>query len=302
MKKMYGVNTPLSCPMTKDGEVDYEGLKNLCNFLVEKGIHGLYPNGSTGEMIYLTLEERKKILEVTVETVHGRANVFAMVGANNTRDTIELAQHAEKVGADGIGVVTPFYFKLDEQELIQFFVDVATSVSPDFPVYLYGIPQLAVNDITPAVAEKIVKKCPNVVGVKYSYPDMIRMLQFLDVNDGNFSVLTGPEDLFYALLASGGDGVISGSSNVIPEHFVAIYDAFKAGDYSLAAKLQAKTNRVLAVLNGPNHMSHYKVGMRHRGIIENAKMRRPLREITPEEEQQLLSGLEAVAYLDPTVL
>lgn len=114
MKKMYGVNTPLSCPMTADGEVDYEGLRNLCNFLVEKGIHGLYPNGSTGEMIYLTLEERKKILEVTVETVRGRTNVFAMVGANNTQDTIELAQHAEKVGADGIGVVTPFYFKLDK--------------------------------------------------------------------------------------------------------------------------------------------------------------------------------------------
>lgn len=301
MKKMYGVNTPLSCPMTKDGEVDYEGLRNLCNFLVEKGIHGLYPNGSTGEMIYLTLEERKKILEVTVETVAGRANVFSMVGANNTRDTIELAQHAEKVGADGIGVVTPFYFKLDEAELIQFFVDVASSVSPDFPVYLYGIPQLAVNDITPAVAEKIVAKCPNVVGVKYSYPDMIRMLQFMEVNNRTFSVLTGPEDLFYALLASGGDGVISGSSNVIPEHFVAIYDAFKAGNYKLAAELQAKTNRVLAVLNGPNHMSRYKVGMRTRGLITDATMRRPLREITETEEQALLSGLEAVGYLDPTV-
>jgi len=301
MKKMYGVNTPLSCPMTKDGEVDYEGLRKLCNFLVEKGIHGLYPNGSTGEMIYLTLEERKKILEVTVETVAGRANVFSMVGANNTRDTIELAQHAEKVGADGIGVVTPFYFKLDEAELIQFFVDVASSVSPDFPVYLYGIPQLAVNDITPAVAEKIVAKCPNVVGVKYSYPDMIRMLQFMEVNNRTFSVLTGPEDLFYALLASGGDGVISGSSNVIPEHFVAIYDAFKAGNYKLAAELQAKTNRVLAVLNGPNHMSRYKVGMRTRGLITDATMRRPLREITETEEQALLSGLEAVGYLDPTV-
>ena len=240
MKKMYGVNTPLSCPMTKDGEIDYAGLTNLCNFLVEKGIHGLYPNGSTGEMCYLTLEERKKILECTVAAVQGRANVFAMVGANTTKDTIELAQHAEKAGADGIGVVTPYYFKLSDAELIQFFVDVASSVSPDFPVYLYGIPQLAVNDITPAMAEAIVKKCPNVVGVKYSYPDMIKMLKFMEVNNGNFSVLTGPEDLFFAILASGGDGVISGSSNVIPEYFVAIYDAFRAGDYKLAAKLQAK--------------------------------------------------------------
>jgi len=123
----------------------------------------------------------------------------------------------------------------------------------------------------------------------------------MEVNNRTFSVLTGPEDLFYALLASGGDGVISGSSNVIPEHFVAIYDAFKAGNYTLAAELQAKTNRVLAVLNGPNHMSRYKVGMRTRGLITDATMRRPLREITEAEEQALLSGLEAVGYLDPTV-
>ena len=302
MKKMYGVNTPLSCPMTKTGEVDYEGLKNLCNFLVEHGIHGLYPNGSTGEMCYLTLEERKKILEVTVETVAGRSNVFAMVGANTTRDTIELAQHAEKVGADGIGVVTPYYFKLSDAELIQYFVDVAKSVSPDFPVYLYGIPQLAVNDVTPAMAEAIVKQCPNVVGVKYSYPDMIKMLKFMDVNNGNFSVLTGPEDLFYAILASGGDGVISGSSNVMPEYFVAIYDAFKAGNYELAAKLQAKTNRILAILNAPGHMSRYKVGMRYRGIIEDATMRRPLQEITAEEEKTMLAALEAMDFLDPSTV
>lgn len=301
MKKMYGVNTPLSCPMKKDGEVDYDGLKKLCDFLVEKGVHGLYPNGSTGEMCYLTLDERKKITECTVEAVDGRINVFAMVGANTTRDTIELALHAEKSGADGIGIVTPYYFKLDETELIDYYTSVASSVSDDFPVYLYAIPQLAVNDISPAMAETIAAKCPNVVGVKYSYPDMIKMLKFMEVKNGSFSVLTGPEDLFYAILASGGDGVISGSSNVIPEHFVAIYDAVQAGNYQLAAQLQAKTNRILSVLNGPNHMSRYKVGMRHRGLIADATMRRPLREITPEEEQKLLAGLEAADYQNPNL-
>lgn len=300
MKKMYGVNTPLSCPMTKDGEVDYESLKRLCNYLIEKGIHGLYPNGSTGEMAYLTIEERKKVLECVIETNQGRVQVFSMVGANTTRDTIELAQHAEHVGADGIGVVTPYYFKLDEEELFQYFVDVASSVSKDFSVYLYGIPQLAVNDITVGLAERIAAACPNVVGIKYSYPDMPRLLKFMDVRGGDFSVLAGPDDLFYALIASGGDGTISGNSNVIPEHYVAIYDAYKAGNYELAARIQAKVNRMIPYISGPNNMSRYKVGLKHRGIIADAAMRRPCREITEAEEKEYLAAIEALDYTDPT--
>ena len=299
---MYGVNTPISCPMTKEGEVDYASLKNLCNYLIEKGVHGLYPNGSTGEMCYLTLEERKKVLECVLEANQGRVQVFSMVGALTTKDTIELAQHAERVGADGIGVVTPYYFKLDDEELLQYYVDVSSSVSKDFSIYLYGIPQLAVNDITPELAERIAQKCPNVVGIKYSYPDMPRLLKFMDVRGGDFSVLAGPDDLFYALLASGGDGTISGNSNVIPEHYVAIYDAYKAGNYELAAKIQAKVNRLIAYISGPNNMSRYKVGLKHRGIIAEAAMRRPLREITPEEEKEYLDAIEAMDYLDPTKL
>ena len=300
MKKMYGVNVPISTPMLENGEVDYKGLESLCEYLIEKGIHGLYPNGSTGEMCYLTLDERKKVLETVIATAKGRVNVFSMVGANTTRDTIELAKHAEAAGADGIGVVTPYYFKLDQEELLNYFADVAGSVSPDFPVYLYGIPQLAVNDITVALAQRIAEKCPNVVGIKYSFPDMPRLLDFMEVKDHTFSVLTGPDELFHCLMAAGGDGVISGNANVIPEHYVAVYDAWQKGDYALAGKIQAKINRMQKFISGPNHMSRYKVGLKHRGIISCAAMRRPLREITPEEEAAYLATIEAMDYTDPT--
>ena len=148
MKTMKGVNVPISCPMTPDQQVDYKSLESLCEYLIDKGVHGLYPNGSTGEMCYLTLEERKKVLETCLKVANGRVQVFSMVGALTTKDTIELAQHAERVGADGIGVVTPYYFKLDQKELEEYFVRVAQSVSDDFSVYLYGIPQLAVNDLS----------------------------------------------------------------------------------------------------------------------------------------------------------
>ncbi len=98
MKKFYGVVTPLSTPMCADENVDYDSLESLCHFLIEKGINGLYPNGTTGEVIYLTADERKKILEHVVKAAAGRAVVFSMVGAATTAETIELAQHAEKGG------------------------------------------------------------------------------------------------------------------------------------------------------------------------------------------------------------
>ncbi len=300
MKRMYGVNTPISCPMTENGKVDYDSLKSLCNFLIEKGVDGLYPNGSTGEMSYLTLEERKRILECVLETNNGRKQVFSMVGAQTTKDTIELARHAEAAGADGIGVVTPSYFKLDEEELLSYYQDISASVSEDFSIYLYGIPQLAVNDITPELAERIAQSCPNVAGIKYSYPDMPRLLQFLNVRGGDFSVLAGPDDLFFSLLASGGDGTISGNSNVIPEHFVAIYQAFQTGDYDKARRLQAKTNRLITYISGPNNMSRYKIGLKERGVIKCSAVRKPLRDLTPEEEHNYLEQIKSMDYLDIT--
>lgn len=298
MKKMYGVNTPISCPMKDNGEIDYESLTCLCNYLIEKGVHGLYPNGSTGEMCYLTKEERKKVLECVLKTAKGRVQVFSMVGALTTKDTIELAQHAEQVGADGIGVVTPYYFKLDDQELLQYYMDISSSVSQDFSIYLYGIPQLAGNDITPELAEKIAEQCTNVVGIKYSYPDMPRLLQFMNVKKGNFSVLAGPDDLFFATLASGGDGTISGNSNVIPELYVAIYEAFQKGDYEKGRKLQAKVNKLIAYISGPNNMARYKACLKHRGVIQCQRVRRPLRELTEMEEKDLIEKIEALDYLN----
>lgn len=302
MKKMVGVNTPVSTPMLEDQQIDYESLKSLCKYLIEKGMDGLYPNGSTGEMAYLTTEERKRVLECCVEVSNGRVSVFSMVGAPTTRETIELIRHAHACGADGVGVVTPYYFKLDADELVGHFTAVARSVPEDFPIYLYGIPQLAVNDITPALAQRIAKKAPNVIGIKYSYPDMPRLMKFLNVNDGAFSVLAGPDDLFFVHMCAGGDGVISGNSNVIPEHYAAIYRAFKAGDYELGRKLQKKVNLLIDHISGPNNMARYKACLKHRGVIRSAAMRSPLRMLTEQEEKELLSAIEALHYTDTSVL
>lgn len=296
MKKFFGAVTPLVTPMDKSGAVDYDSLESLCLYLVEKGINGVYPNGTTGEMAYLTTDERKRILERVVKAVAGRTVVFSQVGAATTEESVELARHAEAAGADGIGVVTPYFHKLDDEQLLRHYKAVAESVSADFPIYLYAIPQLAANDITVDLARRIADACPNVIGIKYSYPDMPRMLKFLKIRDGKFSVVAGPDDLFYCLLASGGDGTISGNSNVIPEQYAAVYAAFLAGDWKKAAKLQDRVIALNAAISGPNNIACYKSGLVYRGVIAENTLRRPLTALTPEEESALFARMEELDY------
>ena len=299
MKKMFGVNVPLSTPMDDMQRVDYASLESLCHFLIEKGVHGLYPNGSTGEMAYLSVDERKKVLEHCIHASRGRCNVFSMVGAATTQETIELAQHAQDAGADGIGVVTPYYYKLDDQELIAHYKAVGQSVSPDFPIYLYGIPQCAVNDISVPLAQRIIEAVPNVVGIKYSYPDIVRLISYMNLKDNTFSVLAGPDNLFFLTLCAGGDGIISGNANVIPEHFVAIYDAFHKGDICSARELQRRTTVLIDRMSACNNMANYKTILKHRGVIKCDQMRAPLRRTTAEEASALINAIEAMDYTNP---
>lgn len=167
MKKLYGVTVALITPMSKDGrQVDYAALTKLVEMLIEKGVNCLYCCGTDAEMYHLTVEERQRIAEAVVKTARHRVVVYVHCGAMLEQDTFLLASHAKRIGADGIGVVTPSYFPTNEEELEHYYVKIARFVGNDFPVYIYNIPQLAVNDIKPATVQKIARVCPNVVGIK----------------------------------------------------------------------------------------------------------------------------------------
>lgn len=296
MQKLYGVVVPIVTPLTKEDTVDVESIKKLVDHCINNGVEGLYPCGTTGEMMYLSLEERKLIAETVVKHTNRRIPVFVHIGAWNLKDTIELAQHAVTIGADGIGVVTPTFFKLSDRGLIDFFRAVAESVPVNFPVYLYGIPQNAVNDISPAVAEAVAQACPNVVGIKYSFGDFTRMQQFMLVRDQTFSVLAGPDHMFAPFCSAGGDGVVSGNAMCIPEHYDQLWSAIQAGDNALATKLQRRTNVLNTTLCAINNIAAYKVILKNEGIISTTKMRRPMENLTPEQEADLLSSMEKLEY------
>lgn len=299
MKKLYDIVIPMVTPLTDRDEVDVVSLEKMTDFLIEKGVDCLYPCGTTGEMAYLLDEERMLVVETVVKRAAGRIPVFAQVGAANTASTIKLAQHAVACGADGIGVVTPWYFQLSAKALEDFYVEVAASVPEDFPVYMYGIPQNAVNDITFDLAAKVAEKCKNVVGIKYSYPDMTRLQQLMTIRGGEFDVLVGPDHLYEAVVAVGGKGVVSGNAMIISEHYNAVRDAMAANDWALATKMQRKTNLLNGILCAKNNIGCYKVVLKEWGIIATSKMRKPMEEVSPEDAAALMAALEAAEYQTP---
>ena len=296
MEKLYGVVVPIVTPLTEDDKIDVESTKKLVDHCINNGIECLYPCGTTGEMMYLTMEERKLVAEVVVKHTANRVPVFVQVGAWNQADTIELAKHAVEIGADGIGVVTPIFYKLSDAGLVDFYKAVAESVPADFPVYLYGIPQNAVNDINPATAEAINQACPNVVGIKYSFGDFTRMQQFMLVRNQTFSVLAGPDHMFAPFCSAGGEGVVSGNAMCIPEHYEQLWEAIKAGDNALATKLQRRTNVLNSTMCAINNIAAYKVILKNEGVIATTKVRRPFENLTPQQEADLLEKMAQLDY------
>ena len=292
MKKMFGVINAMTTPFKEDGSIDVESLKKQVDFQIEHGTNCLYPLGTTGEMYLLSVEERKLVAETVVKHANGRAIVYIHVGAMTTKDACELAAHAEKIGADGIGAVTPSFFGANERALQQYYKDISASVSRDFPIYLYSIPQCSGNDILPEVAEKIAKACPNVIGIKYSYPDMVRILNYININNGDFSVLVGPDRLFYAGLCSGAEGTVSGCAGPVPEVFTAIYKAWKEGKHDECRKLQKKANEVISIIKAGADMGIFKDVLKRRGVVANGLMRRPLVEIEKSEGDEIWKALQ----------
>lgn len=298
MRLLYGVTVPLVTPLTKERTLDISSLEHLTDFLIEKGIHCLYPGGTTGEMMLMGMEDRKVLAETVVRQTAGRAVVYIQAGAVNQADTITLAKHAVDIGADGIGVVTPVFYKLSDRELVSYYQSVCRSVPSDFPVYLYAIPQCAVNDITPALAEELAETCPNIAGIKYSYSNMSRIQEFMTIRSGSFSVLCGPDELFCATVLTGGAGTVSGNAQVIPEHYVAIWNALERGDIPTAVSLQRKTNQLNQILSNDHNIARYKAALKYRKILSDTSTYAPLEPLSEAESRSMSDMLEELKFTE----
>ncbi|AKL94608.1 dihydrodipicolinate synthase DapA [Clostridium aceticum] len=239
IEDLKGVMPPIVTPVDAQENVDEQGLKNVIDYVLDGGVHGVFVLGSNGEFYALDFENQKKAVEITVNHVNGRVPVFAGASAITTKECIKLAQMAEEAGADALTVLTPMFIKPNEKELYNHFEAIAKSTK--LPVLLYNNPDKTTNNISVSLLEKLAK-IDNIVGIKNTSFDFAQTIEYIRVTKDipNFKVLSGSDYLIYGTLAYGGAGCVAGTANVAPKLVVEIYDKYMAGDYEGAMEAQYK--------------------------------------------------------------
>lgn len=261
-----GVAPAMATPLLADGmTVNTAVIPDLVNFLLEAGVAGLFVGGTTGEGILLNETARMQLHEAAVLAVNGRVPLLLHTGTNQLANTIALSAHAAEIGADGIAIVTPYFYKMHDEALADYYQNVATAV-PEIPLLLYDIPQLAINGISPTLLASLGQKIPSLAGIKCSRPDVRMVRQLLAALPEQYIFLAGNEAAALAILALGADGLISGLSTAVPEPFVALTKAFFAGDILQAQQQQSLVNQLLTQLPAGARIGAIKQILTARGI------------------------------------
>ncbi len=219
-----------------NGAVDEKALKKLVNWHIAEGTNGLVPVGTTGESPTLSHAEHKRVVEIVVDETAGRVPVIAGAGSNNTAEAIELARHAEKIGADAVLTVAPYYNKPSQEGMYQHFKAIAGAIS--IPVILYNVPARTVADISVETVDRLAKDCSNVVGIKDATANLSRPSHQRMLTGNEFIQLSGEDPTALGFNAHGGVGCISVTANVAPRLCSEFQAATKRGDYESALSLQ----------------------------------------------------------------
>ncbi len=299
----HGIIVALHTPLTPSGEIHEEALRDHVEWMVQSGIHGIFPCGTMGEGIALSDAQRRRAVEICVDQVKGRAFVMPQVTTNNTGGCIELARHAEKAGADAISVITPYFYPSDGAALEAFFGAVAACV-PGLPVFLYNNPGRSASGISSSLVGKLVKQGKNIAGIKDSSKDLILFQEYVEVGGDGFACIIGTDGLVYPAMMVGGAGVVSAVANPFPELMVALYDAVMAKQYERARRLQLLVNRLRVVLKIGPYLAGYKEVMRLRGRQFPLDMKAPLRGLNDRETAEIHAAFESLpkAVFDPSLV
>lgn len=262
-----GIFTPNLIPFSNDGRIHEHELRRLINWLIEKGISGLYPNGSTGEFIRLSFEERKHVIKIVAEETKGRVPILAGAAETNMEMILDACHTYADLGCTAVSVTGPYYYKVSQDSIEHFFRELAKQSPID--IILYNIPQFS-NEISVPVVKRLALDCPRIVGIKDSSRDMPRFLNTLHEikpQRPDFSCLIGCEEILFPSLFMGGDGGTIATSGIVPEVLMKLYHSFQKGDFNEAKRIQMKLlDLINAMLYGANFPEGFRVGMSLRGF------------------------------------
>ena len=279
----------------RNGEVDEPALRGLVQFHLRNGTDGLVPCGTTGESVTMTEEEQLRVIEVVVDEVNGRIPVIAGTGTNGTAKTIKLTKAAQKLGADGALLVTPYYNKPTQQGLFLHFEAVARAT--DLPLVLYNVPGRTSVNMAPETVARLAK-IPTIVGIKEAAGSMDQVSQIIGSCPDDFAVLSGDDSLTLPMLALGGVGVISVVGNIAPAAMTELVRSYRAGNVARARELHYQLFDLCRAMFLETNPIPVKTAAGLLGLC-SSELRLPLCPIADSNRTKLEEALRVSTVLSP---
>jgi 4-hydroxy-tetrahydrodipicolinate synthase len=291
--RLFGCGTALATPFQADGAVDEPALRALVEWQIAEGIHYLVPCGSTGEAATMTPAEHRRVVEITVETAKGRVPVMAGAGANDTKRAVALSKEMKAAGATHLLHVSPMYNRPPQRGIIEHFRAVAGAT--DLPVIVYNVPGRTGSNIE-AKTSLALAQIPNIVAVKEASGNLGQIQDILRDRPPHFAVLSGDDPLTLAVMAAGGDGIISVISNATPRLMAQLVEKARDGDYAGARAIHEKLSPWMHAAFVESNPLPVKAALAMMGKIQNV-LRLPLVPMLPQHEPAVRAALSIAGAL-----
>lgn len=298
LEKYQGVIPAFYACYDENGEVSPERVRALTQYFIDKGVKGVYACGSSGECIYQSVEDRKITIENIMAVAKGKLTVICHVACNNTKDSMELARHAENCGVDAIAAIPPIYFRLPEYSIAAYW-NAISSAAPNTDFVIYNIPQLAGTALTMSLLEEM-KKNPRVIAVKNSSMPVQDIQMFKAAGGNDFMVFNGPDEQFISGRVMGAAGGIGGTYGAMPELFLKADEMVRANKMEEARNLQYDINEIIYKLcSGRGNMyAMIKEVLRINVGLDIGSVREPL---TGLSDADLTIAKEAAQMIKETI-
>lgn len=289
-----GIIPAMITPLTEDERVNEAALRKLVNYLIEGGSHALFPVGTSGEFYGLSFEEKRDVVQITVDETAGRVPVYMGTGGITTKEVIALNRIAEQCGVDAVSVLTPMFISVSQQELYEHYRVIASETS--LPLLLYNnLPKTGIT-ITPETAERLAE-IENIVAIKDSSGDFTLTAEYIRrTRDKDFVVLAGRDTLIHSCLCHGGTGSIAACANVAPRVVADIYDKFVSGDIAGSLEAQFRLAPLRLAFTLGSFPTVLKEALELLGIPVGPCMR-PIGKMSPEQKEKLKQVLTEMGLL-----
>ncbi len=292
---VHGIIPAMITPMTSAEEIDENGLKRLIDFLIEAGVHGVFAAGTAGEFWAMSMEEKTRVYNWTVQFTNKRVPVYLGTCANSTREAVVLAELAQKAGADCLSILTPSFITPTQNELFDHFGAIAKSV--DLPILLYDLPSRTGNALSVDTVVRLAESFDNIVGIKDSSGDFSQSLEYLRRTPDGFRVIMGRDTLICAGFEQGAAAAIAASANVAPKLSVGIYNCYLKGDRVGAKQFQDRLAPLRLAFSLGSHPAMLKAGADLVGAA-GGPPRKPIRTLSAADLEKLKSVLKEIGVLD----